>query len=82
MLFSTVESVKTTTDLLTIWSHEAQRVYGDKMVDTTDIELFRKTQRDVFKKSFEDIEPDDVFKKAPLIYCHFATGKYFLMSTR
>ena len=69
--------MKTTIDLLSIYTHEAQRVYGDKMVDTADIELFHKTQRDTFKKSFEDIEPDDVFSKKPLIYCHFATGMVF-----
>ena len=56
--------------------HEAQRVYGDKMVEPADIELFTKVQKDVFKKSFEDIEPDDIFSKNPLIYCHFAQGRY------
>lgn len=75
VLFSLPECVKTTIDLLSLWVHEANRVYGDKMVETEDSELFAKTQRDVFKKSFEDVEPDDVFGKAPLIYCHFATGK-------
>ena len=44
------------------------------MVETADAELFRKTQRDVFKKSFEDIEADDIFEKKPLIFCHFAAG--------
>lgn len=75
VLFSTTECIKTTIDLLSLYVHEANRVYGDKMVETADSELFAKTQRDVFKKSFEDVEPDDVFSKKPLIYCHFASGK-------
>lgn len=77
MLFSTPDSVKTTNDLLSLWLHEANRVYGDKMVETADTELYHKVQKDTFKKSFEDIEPEDIFSKKPLIYCHFATGKLF-----
>ena len=49
------------------------------MVETADTELFNKIQKDTFKKSFEDIEPDDIFGKKPLIYCHFASG-WFLIS--
>lgn len=74
LLFSTADCIKTTTDLLSLWVHEAQRVYGDKMVETADIELFTKIQKETFKKSFEDVEPEEIFSKTPLIYCHFATG--------
>jgi len=66
--------VKTSIDLLSLWVHEANRVYGDKMVDTTDMDTFFTVQRDTFKKSFDDVDPDEVFSKKPLIYCHFATG--------
>lgn len=75
VLFSTPECIKSTADLLCLWVHETNRVYGDKMVEVADMELFHKTQRDVFKKAFEDVEPDDIFNKKPLIYCHFATGE-------
>jgi dynein heavy chain len=33
--------------------HETQRVYGDKLVDEKDIELFAKIQGDIIKKNFE-----------------------------
>ena len=48
------------------------------MVETADAELFNKTLRDSFKKSFEDVEQEAIFGKKPLIYCHFATGLFLL----
>jgi len=74
VLFSTPECIKTIPDLLSLWVHEATRVYGDKMVEPAEQEQFAKLQKDIFKKSFEDIEPDEIFNKKPLIYCHFALG--------
>ena len=50
------------------------------MVETADAELFNKTLRDSFKKSFEDVEQEAIFGKKPLIYCHFATGSFLLFS--
>ena len=65
--------MKTHNDLIRIYLHESERVYCDKLVDRTDIDTFMKLQRDIAKKSFEDIDEDYTFKK-PNIYCHFALG--------
>ena len=73
MLFANNDCVATPTDLGKLWCHEAQRVYRDKLADVKDIELFDKTQKDILKKSFDDL-PDSEVLKQPLIYCHFAKG--------
>lgn len=53
LLFSTPECVKAPLELIRIWLHECSRVYGDKLTDEKDIELFEKIQGDVCKKCFE-----------------------------
>lgn len=73
LLFSTNECLNTPTDMIRIWLHECQRVYGDKLIDDKDIDSFTKMQTDIVKKSFEEIDESIVFDK-PNIFCHFAGG--------
>ena len=47
------EAIKTNTDLLRLYIHEAERVYRDKLTDERDMESFDKLVKDVVKKSFE-----------------------------
>uniref|UniRef100_A0A8B9NN00 Dynein axonemal heavy chain 17 n=1 Tax=Accipiter nisus TaxID=211598 RepID=A0A8B9NN00_9AVES len=71
LLFSTPECLKTPVDLVRLWLHEAERVYGDKLVDERDQKGFGKMLVDTCKKFFEVSYL--VFAK-PNIYCHFAQG--------
>ena len=48
-------------------------MYRDKLADSKDIEAFDKALRDIQKKSFDDVNPEEVFSQ-PLIFCHFAKG--------
>ncbi|XP_068084396.1 dynein beta chain, ciliary [Anabrus simplex] len=73
LLFSQGDCLTQSTDLVRLWMHETQRVYGDKLVDDKDIEAFSKIQMDVIKKSFEELDEGLVLEK-PNIYCHFAQG--------
>ena len=73
VLLATNDCIQTPTDMGKLWAHEAQRVYRDKLADTKDIEIFDKMQKDILKKSFDDI-PDTEVLRSPLIYCHFAKG--------
>uniref|UniRef100_A0A8B9NIU4 Dynein axonemal heavy chain 17 n=1 Tax=Accipiter nisus TaxID=211598 RepID=A0A8B9NIU4_9AVES len=73
LLFSTPECLKTPVDLVRLWLHEAERVYGDKLVDERDQKGFGKMLVDTCKKFFEELGEDLVFAK-PNIYCHFAQG--------
>ncbi|NXC57105.1 DYH17 protein, partial [Aleadryas rufinucha] len=73
LLFSTPECLKSPVDLLRLWLHEAERVYGDKLVDEQDQYSFKKLMADICKASFQDLNEEAVFAK-PNIYCHFAQG--------
>uniref|UniRef100_A0A803WAA3 Dynein axonemal heavy chain 17 n=1 Tax=Ficedula albicollis TaxID=59894 RepID=A0A803WAA3_FICAL len=69
LLFSTPECLKTPVDLVRLWLHEAERVYGDKLVDEEDQYSFKKLLTDICK----DLNEELMFAK-PNIYCHFAQG--------
>jgi dynein heavy chain len=71
LLFASNECVTTPTEIVRLWCHETHRVYLDKLADGKDIENFEKVQKDIMKKSFDDIPESEVLSK-PLIYCHFA----------
>ncbi|XP_057571174.1 dynein axonemal heavy chain 17 [Hippopotamus amphibius kiboko] len=73
LLFSTTEILKIPLDLVRLWLHEAERVYGDKMVDEKDQETLRRVTVASTKKFFDDLGDELLFAK-PNIYCHFAHG--------
>ncbi|KAK0086060.1 hypothetical protein PV325_003945 [Microctonus aethiopoides] len=73
MLFSGNECLQQSSDIIRLWMHETQRVYGDKLTDEKDIESFTKLQLDILKKNTEDVDEGAVLEK-PNIYCHFAGG--------
>ena len=53
VLFALPECAKTPVELVRLWTHEAERVYKDKLVDTIDMEAYDKLSKEVIKKSFE-----------------------------
>ena len=53
ILFAMPDCAKTPLELVRLWLHEANRVYRDKMVDKTDMDLYDKIERDMVKKCFE-----------------------------
>ncbi|XP_030080192.1 dynein beta chain, ciliary [Drosophila hydei] len=59
--------------LIRLWAHECFRVYGDKLVDQTDIGNFKKVITDVVRKGIEGISEDIIYAQ-PHIFCHFAKG--------
>ncbi|NXL03800.1 DYH17 protein, partial [Mesembrinibis cayennensis] len=73
LLFSTPECLKSPVDLVRLWLHEAERVYGDKLVNEKDQKGFGKMLADTCRKFFGELSEDLVFAK-PNIYCHFAQG--------
>lgn len=52
-MFSTAEILRTPLDLVRLWLHEAERVYGDKMVDEKDQEALRRVTMGSTKKFFD-----------------------------
>ncbi|XP_021550173.1 LOW QUALITY PROTEIN: dynein axonemal heavy chain 9 [Neomonachus schauinslandi] len=74
ILFSSVECVKSTQDLVKLYLHESNRVYRDKMVEEKDFDLFDKIQTEVVKKIFDDIDEPVEQTRSLNMYCHFASG--------
>uniref|UniRef100_A0A8W4FMS4 Dynein axonemal heavy chain 17 n=1 Tax=Sus scrofa TaxID=9823 RepID=A0A8W4FMS4_PIG len=73
LLFSTTEILKIPLDLVRLWLHEAERVYGDKMVDEKDQETLRRVTVASTKKFFDELGDELLFAR-PNIYCHFSHG--------
>lgn len=73
MLFATHETCPTVHDLVRLYIHEANRTYGDKLIDEVDLNSYRKLFRDLFKKYIEEMDDAKLFRE-PLIFCHFADG--------
>ena len=53
MLFSTADVIKTPVLLVRLFFHEAERVYKDKLVDQSDIEMYDKFTTEILAKNFE-----------------------------
>ncbi|XP_069504355.1 dynein axonemal heavy chain 11 [Ambystoma mexicanum] len=73
ILFATPDCLRQPNDLIRLWLHESMRVYGDKLTEARDSELFQKMLNDAARNYFEGID-DHVIHHQPLIYCHFANG--------
>ncbi|XP_015413618.1 PREDICTED: dynein heavy chain 11, axonemal [Myotis davidii] len=73
ILFASPECLKGSNDLIRLWLHESSRVYGDKLVDTKDCDLFQKKLLETACKYFEGVDIH-VLLQQPLIYCHFTSG--------
>ncbi|XP_023292211.2 dynein beta chain, ciliary [Lucilia cuprina] len=73
MLYANFKTCPNPNMLLRLWVHECNRVYGDKLVDQTDINSFGKIIAEAVRKGIEGYSEEVVFGK-PHIYCHFALG--------
>ncbi|XP_076978309.1 dynein axonemal heavy chain 11 isoform X2 [Tamandua tetradactyla] len=73
ILFASPKCLKDPNDLIRLWLHESSRVYGDKLIDTRDCDLFQKKMVETAHKYFESVDKQ-VLLQQPLIYCHFANG--------
>ncbi|XP_059253508.1 dynein axonemal heavy chain 11 [Mustela nigripes] len=71
ILFASPECLKCPNDLTHLWLHESSRVYGDKLVDPKDCNLFQKKMLETACKYFEGVD-SPVLLQPPLVYCHFA----------
>ncbi|XP_015596133.2 dynein beta chain, ciliary [Cephus cinctus] len=81
LLFSGNECLQFGVDIIRLWMHETHRVYGDKLTDEKDIEMFSKFQLDILKKNVEEIDEGAILEK-PNIYCHFAGELSFMPIAR
>ncbi|XP_056152705.1 dynein axonemal heavy chain 17-like [Lampris incognitus] len=73
LLLSVPDCAKSPANLVRLWLHECDRVYGDKLVDEVDMENFSNIRREICNKCFGDLDHGYLLKK-PNIYCHFSQG--------
>ncbi|XP_026835009.1 dynein beta chain, ciliary isoform X2 [Drosophila erecta] len=73
VLYSNFETCPNSNQMVRLWIHECYRVYGDKLVDYTDINSFKKIVSDIVRKGIEGVNEEVVYSQ-PLIYCHFSKG--------
>ncbi|XP_068082615.1 dynein beta chain, ciliary-like [Anabrus simplex] len=73
LLFGQGDCIIEASDIVRLWIHETQRIYGDKLAEEKDIDSFHKLIIEAYKKTYEDIDEHVVMEK-PNIYCHFAQG--------
>ncbi|XP_030371689.1 dynein beta chain, ciliary [Scaptodrosophila lebanonensis] len=73
ILYANNETCPNINQMMRLWIHECNRVYGDKLVDYTDIGNFKKIVAEVVRKGIEGIS-DEIVYAQPHIYCHFAKG--------
>lgn len=52
-----------------LFIHEADRIYGDRLVSPKNLEDYQKISKDIGKKYFKDLDQSVVFRQ-PLIFCH------------
>ena len=52
-MFTTPDCIKTPVELVNLWLHEASRVYGDKLIETKDMDTFQKLKFEIAKSGFE-----------------------------
>lgn len=53
ILFAELQTLDESCDLALLWLHESCRVYSDRLVDVTDMQLFRKLQMETAHECFE-----------------------------
>jgi len=58
-----------TSKFASLFIHEAERVYGDRLVSPKDLETYQKISKDVGKKYFKELDQSVVFP-TPHIFCH------------
>ncbi|KAK0146252.1 Dynein heavy chain 17, axonemal [Merluccius polli] len=73
LLYTKPDCGRSPVEIVRLWLHECNRVYGDKLVDETDIQSFASIQTEICKNCFEDMDPVYLLEK-PNIYCYFSEG--------
>ena len=71
------EAIKEPDNLIKLWIHESERVYGDRLVNIEDLNKYRLLAADITKKSFGKFNLTKYFNlptPEPLIFAYFVGG--------
>ncbi|XP_046432396.1 dynein beta chain, ciliary-like [Neodiprion fabricii] len=73
ILFANGDAVPFSNGLLRLYTHEATRVYCDKLINFEDKKSFDSLVTEALRKNIPELEESTIFNP-PVIYCHFAEG--------
>ena len=77
VLMSTVEKFKDPEKIVKLWIHECERVYGDRLVTTNDLLIFKNEINEIVKKNFPKYNLSRYFQEKggeALVFCRFVNG--------
>ena len=70
------EAIKEPDNLIKLWIHESERIYGDRLVSTENLNTYKAVVADIAKKSFAKYNLSKYFttNPEPLIFAQFVSG--------
>lgn len=77
LLVAKPEAIKEPDQVVKLWIHEAERIYGDRLVSYEHLGIFRRLLADIVKKSFSRFSLSKYFQgdnPEPLIFAQFVAG--------
>lgn len=77
LLVARPEAIKEPDNLIKMWLHESERVYGDRLVSAEDLAKYRGLAAESYKKSFSKYNLNKYFQQPtpePLIFAFFVGG--------
>lgn len=76
LLVAKPEAIKEPDNLVKLWTHEAERIFGDRLISPENLTLFRSILGDIVKKMFGRFNLSMFFADPPqpLIFAHFVAG--------
>lgn len=77
LLAAKPEAIKEPDMFIKLWLHESERVYGDRLVNSDDLNKYRQKAAEQTKKSFGKFNLTKYFNMPnpdPLIFAHFVAG--------
>lgn len=76
MLQATEKSIKEPENFAKLWVHEAERIFGDRLVSAANLATYREFTADLAKKAFPRVNMANYFKKDgdPLVFANFVAS--------
>lgn len=77
LLVAKPEAIKEPDNLIKLWIHESERIYGDRLVSSENLSTYKQLVFDMTKKSFPKYNMSKYFQgnnPEPLIFAQFVSG--------
>jgi dynein heavy chain len=70
------EAIKEPDNLIKLWVHESERIYGDRLVSADNLTTYKALVADIVKKQFAKYNLSKYFTSnpEPLVFAQFVSG--------